>query len=69
MSAELGHIALILAFCVALLQAVIPMVGAACKKGEASEKRTARVVISAMDTKRKYFTRGYTAEKPAFISG
>ena len=29
MSAELGHIALILAFCVALLQAVIPMVGAA----------------------------------------
>jgi len=29
MSAELGHIALILAFCVALLQAVIPMMGAA----------------------------------------
>jgi len=29
MSAELGHIALILAFCVALLQAVIPLVGAA----------------------------------------
>ena len=28
MTAELGHIALILAFCVALLQAIIPMVGA-----------------------------------------
>ena len=37
MTAELGHMALVLAFCVALLQAVLPLIGAQCNHARLME--------------------------------